>query len=80
MPSSAAANVGYAAAERHFSRSRLEPELLMIETDHDLRNPADMLILDRVAKAVFHVPGIARCSRSPGRWAPRLITVRWRFR
>ncbi|EPQ79307.1 Putative membrane protein [Mycobacterium marinum str. Europe] len=60
MPSSAAANVGYAAAERHFSRSRLEPELLMIETDHDLRNPADMLILDRVAKAVFHVPGIAQ--------------------
>ncbi|RFZ02116.1 Membrane transport protein mmpL8 [Mycobacterium marinum] len=60
MPSSAAANVGYAAAERHFSRSRLEPELLMIETDHDLRNPADMLILDRVAKAVFHLPGIAQ--------------------
>ncbi|CAM4466552.1 Membrane transport protein mmpL8 [Mycobacterium basiliense] len=60
MPASAPANVGYAAAERHFSRSRLEPELLMIETDRDLRNPADMLILDRVARAVFHVPGIAQ--------------------
>ncbi len=60
MPQSAAANVGYTAAERHFSRSRLEPELLMVETDHDLRNPADMLILDRVAKAVFHVSGIAQ--------------------
>jgi uncharacterized membrane protein YdfJ with MMPL/SSD domain len=47
-------------AERHFSRARLEPELLMVETDHDMRNPADMLILDRVAKAVFHVPGIAQ--------------------
>jgi RND superfamily putative drug exporter len=32
----------------------------MIETDHDMRNPADMLILERVAKAVFHIPGIAR--------------------
>jgi len=60
MPTSAPANVGYTAAERHFSRARLEPELLMIETDHDMRNPADMLILDRVAKAVFHVPGIAQ--------------------
>jgi putative drug exporter of the RND superfamily len=60
MPASAPANVGYTAAERHFSRARLEPELLMIETDHDMRNPADMLILDRVAKAVFHVPGIAQ--------------------
>ncbi len=60
MPASAPANVGYTAAERHFSRARLEPELLMIETDHDMRNPADMLVLDRVAKAVFHVPGVAQ--------------------
>ncbi len=59
MPGSAPANIGYAAAERHFSAARLNPELLMIETDHDLRNPAGMLILDRVAKGVFHVPGIA---------------------
>jgi putative drug exporter of the RND superfamily len=60
MPASAPANIGYAAAERHFSPARLNPELLMIETDHDMRNPADMLILDRVAKGVFHVPGIAQ--------------------
>jgi RND superfamily putative drug exporter len=60
MPASAPANVGYTAAERHFSRARLEPELLMVETDHDMRNPADMLVVDRVAKAVFHVPGVAQ--------------------
>jgi putative drug exporter of the RND superfamily len=59
IPASAAANVGYTAAERHFSRARLEPELLMVEADHDLRNPADMLVLDKVAKGVFHIPGIA---------------------
>jgi putative drug exporter of the RND superfamily len=60
MPASAPANVGYTAAERHFSRARLEPELLMVESDHDMRDPADMLVLDRVAKAVFHVPGVAQ--------------------
>lgn len=60
MPEDAPANVGYTAAERHFSRARLEPELLMVETDRDMRNPADMLILDRIAKAVFHVSGIAQ--------------------
>lgn len=60
LPTSSPANIGYAAAERHFSRARLEPELLMIETDHDMRTPADMLILDRVAKGVFHVSGIAQ--------------------
>src|SRR5271165_3632802 len=60
IPGTAAANVGYTAAERHFSRARLEPELLMIEADHDLRNPADMLVLDKVAKGVVHIPGIAQ--------------------
>ena len=60
IPATAAANVGYTAAERHFSRARLEPELLMIEADHDLRNPADMLVLEKVAKSVVHIPGIAQ--------------------
>ncbi|WP_155766653.1 MMPL family transporter, partial [Mycobacterium colombiense] len=60
MPASAPANVGYTAAEKHFSRARLEPELLMVETDHDMRNPESMLVLDKVAKAVFHVPGVAQ--------------------
>ncbi|MEZ0362773.1 RND family transporter [Mycobacterium sp. pUA109] len=60
MPASAPANVGYAAAERHFSTARLNPELLMLEADHDLRNPADFLVLERVAKAIFHLPGIAK--------------------
>ncbi|MBB3601140.1 RND superfamily putative drug exporter [Mycolicibacterium sp. BK556] len=59
MPDDAPSNVGYTAAERHFSKARLNPELLMIETDHDLRNPTDMILLERVAKAVFHTPGIA---------------------
>src|SRR6476619_3247577 len=60
MPASAPANVGYAAAERHFSEARLNPELLMIEADHDLRNSTDMILLERVAKAVFHTDGIAQ--------------------
>jgi RND superfamily putative drug exporter len=60
MPGDSPSNVGYAAAERHFSKARLNPELLMIEADHDLRNPADMILLERVAKAVFHTPGIAQ--------------------
>ena len=60
IPASAPANVGYTAAERHFSQARLNPELLMIEADHDLRNSTDMILLERVAKAVFHTDGIAQ--------------------
>ncbi|WP_067971428.1 MMPL/RND family transporter [Mycolicibacter icosiumassiliensis] len=59
IPATAPANIGYAAAERHFSPARLNPEMLMIEADHDMRNTADMIILDRVARAVLHLPGIA---------------------
>ena len=51
---------GITAAERHFPAARLSPELLMIESDHDLRNSADFLVIDRVAKSMFHQPGIGR--------------------
>ncbi|HEX7825787.1 MAG TPA: MMPL family transporter [Mycobacterium sp.] len=60
MPADIDANQGYVAADRHFSQARLNPELLLVQADHDLRNSADMLIVDRIAKAVFHLPGIAR--------------------
>jgi RND superfamily putative drug exporter len=60
LPADLSANVGYAAAERHFSAARMNPELLMIESDHDLRNSADFLVIDRIAKAIVHIPGIAR--------------------
>lgn len=59
LPGYAPAVAGYAAAERHFSQARLNPELLMIETDHDMRNPADMLVLERIAKSVLHTSGVA---------------------
>jgi RND superfamily putative drug exporter len=60
IPQYIAANKGYAAAERHFSAARLTPEILMIEADHDLRNPADFLVLNKLAKGIFAVRGISR--------------------
>lgn len=60
IPQSIPANVGYAAAERHFPGSRmLMPEILLVETDHDLRNPTDMLVINKLAKGVLAVPGIS---------------------
>ena len=60
IPEDIPANVGYAAAERHFSQARMMPDILMVEADHDMRNPADFLVLNKLAKAVFRVPGISR--------------------
>ncbi|MGH3560841.1 MAG: MMPL family transporter, partial [Mycobacterium sp.] len=39
IPKEIPANAGYAAADRHFSQSRMMPEMLLVETDHDMRNP-----------------------------------------
>ena len=61
IPKDIPANVGYAAAERHFSQARMMPDILMIEADHDMRNPADFLVLNKLAKAIFRVPGISGC-------------------
>jgi putative drug exporter of the RND superfamily len=60
LPADIPANVGYEAADRHFPQARMNPELLLVETDHDVRNPADMLVIDRIAKNIFHIPGIGR--------------------
>src|SRR3954447_24501070 len=35
LPADLPANQGYAAADRHFNSSRMNPEMLMIESDHD---------------------------------------------
>ncbi|MCW2587906.1 MAG: Transport protein [Mycobacterium sp.] len=60
LPADLPANEGYAAADRHFTAARMNPELMLIESDHDLRNSADFLVIDKIAKAIFRVPGISR--------------------
>lgn len=60
LPQSASSIRAYTAADQHFTQARLNPDLLMIESDHDLRNTTDLLVLDKVAGAIFHVPGIER--------------------
>ena len=59
LPDTVPANVGYAAADRHFSDAKMNPDLVMVEADHDLRNPADFLVIDKIAKALIKVHGIA---------------------
>lgn len=59
LPKDAPVNVGFAAADRHFSQARMNPDILMVEADHDMRNPADMLVLNAVARNVLHTEGIA---------------------
>jgi RND superfamily putative drug exporter len=60
LPKDIPANVGYDAAFRHFSQAKMNPDLMMVESDRDLRNPADFLVIDKIAKALKNVHGIAQ--------------------
>ena len=53
------ANQGFAASDRHFPQSKLFTEMLMVESDHDMRNSADFISLDRVAESLIRLPGVA---------------------
>ena len=61
LPKDLPSSQGIAAATRHFPQSIMTaPEILFIETDRDLRNSADFLVLNKLAKAVLAVPGITK--------------------
>ena len=61
LPKGIPANQGYEAAQRHFPQSAMmAPEILLVEADHDLRNPADFLVLNKLAKGILAVPGVSR--------------------
>ena len=64
-----------------FPRSRMmTPEVLMVEADHDMRNPADLLVLDKLAKGIFARSGHRHaCRPLPGPRERRSSTRRFRF-
>ena len=43
----------------HLCRRIGASEMLMVESDHDMRNSADFISLDRVAKSLIRLPGVA---------------------
>jgi RND superfamily putative drug exporter len=60
LPADLPTNLGYSAANRHFPLGRMLPEFVLVEANHDMRNPSDFLILERLAKGVLAVPGVSR--------------------
>jgi putative drug exporter of the RND superfamily len=58
-PASIESSTGYAAADKHFPRSWLSNDIVYVRSDHDMRNTTDMISMDRIAKSIIRVPGIA---------------------
>ena len=68
-PADMPANIAYAAADRHFSQARMNPELFSWSKPTTIsRNPSDMLVIDRIAKSIFHLRGIERVQTITRPW------------
>jgi uncharacterized membrane protein YdfJ with MMPL/SSD domain len=62
LPSGDQSSIGYAALEQHFPVNQTIPEYLLIQSPHDLRTPAALADLERLAQRVNAVPGVAMVS------------------
>jgi RND superfamily putative drug exporter len=58
-PASVESSTGYAAADKHYPKSRLNNDIVYIKSDHDMRNTTDMISLDKIAKAIIRTSGVA---------------------
>ncbi|AMT70867.1 MMPL/RND family transporter [Mycobacteroides immunogenum] len=58
QPANTEANLGLDAADRHLPPNLLNPNLLFVESDHDMRNSADLIALAKLTNAVYSVDGV----------------------
>lgn len=52
------ANRGYRAVNAHFGPNQLHPDVVTIETGHDLRNPAGLRGIEQVTAAIMGISGV----------------------
>ncbi|CDO86227.1 hypothetical protein AWC29_29720 [Mycobacterium triplex] len=57
-PSSSESNRGYAMNDRHFWANSLLPDVVTVQADHDLRNPAGLIAIERITRQIMAVPGV----------------------
>ncbi|KAA1422108.1 RND family transporter [Nocardioides humilatus] len=51
-------NRGYAMLDRHFPVNEILPDYVLIQADHDLRNPRDLALLEHAASAIAQEKGV----------------------
>lgn len=59
-PTNSEAALGYAVVGEHFGDDRLRPLSVVVRADHDLRNPAGLLAIDRVTRQLMELPSARR--------------------
>jgi putative drug exporter of the RND superfamily len=59
-PSDAESSRGYAATDLHFAANALLPDVVTVQGDHDLRNPAGLIAVERITRQIMAIPGVRR--------------------
>ena len=59
---------GLRTLDKHYSNGEILPDYVLLQADHDLRNPQDLAVLDNVTKAEAKVDGVSsvRSFTQPG--------------
>ena len=57
-PGSTESNRGYAAADRHFASNHLLSTVVTVAADHDIRNPAGLIAVERITRQIMAIPGV----------------------
>lgn len=52
------ANRGYRAVNQHFDANHVQPDVVTIEADEDLRNPAGLTAIGRITGAIMGITGV----------------------
>ncbi|EFV14384.1 RND family transporter [Segniliparus rugosus] len=72
IPETTPSNRGYQAMDRHFPPNSILPEVVVLQSDHDMRNPQGLIALEKVARSVMAVPGVrmVQSASRPGGTVP----------
>ncbi|MFY9614919.1 MAG: MMPL family transporter [Candidatus Dormiibacterota bacterium] len=59
---------GLYTLDHHYTAGEILPDYILVQSDHDLRNPQDLALLDSVTKSETRVPGVTsvRSFTQPG--------------
>jgi putative drug exporter of the RND superfamily len=57
-PAATESNRGYQAADRHYPTNHLLPTVVTVSADHDIRNPAGLIAIERITRQIMAIPGV----------------------
>lgn len=57
-PATAESTLGYRVVDQHFAPNELSPDIVTIETDHDIRNPPGLIAVEQITGAIMTITGV----------------------